>query len=239
MAECKEVHFFDQNYEKGISWYEEIFKGRTEKAIGEATPAYLYFEHIPQLIYGHMPHVKLILSLRNPVERAYSHYMNLIAKARKGDPNYGISFEKKIAVTPRLITEGLYVDKLERYFSLFPRENFLIVLYDDLKKDPSLFLQSVYSFLGVDHQFESPLMDNRINAAQTKLGKNRLLYLAYRASMSLGWYKIGKGFDRINRSELPCMSVKTKKMLLDSYYDAEISKLEKILGRDLSEWKRI
>jgi hypothetical protein len=239
MPAKKEIHFFDRHYEKGIDWYQRIFEERSEKAIGEATPAYLYFPHIPSLIHKHMPNVRLIVSLRNPVERAYSHYWNLIFRARKDQQHYGMSFEDMIKVTPRLVEEGMYATKLKGYYQLFPRENFLILIYDDLKENPEKFLRSLYSFLGVDAGFISPLVERKFNAAANKLGLSRLLYFFYRASLKLGLYKMAHFTQIINRKNLPDMNIETKRELLGNYYLREISELEGIINQDLSAWKRV
>ncbi|MEX2132610.1 MAG: sulfotransferase domain-containing protein, partial [Acidimicrobiia bacterium] len=75
VGQPKEVHFFDQNYERGIDWYLQHFPGSdTAKAIGEATPAYLYFPEVAERIATTLPDVKILLLLRDPVDRAHSHY---------------------------------------------------------------------------------------------------------------------------------------------------------------------
>ena len=91
------------------------------KAIGEATPAYLYMPQVPHLIKSRLPDVKMIVSLRNPIDRAYSHYWNLYAAAPEGDVNKRLSFEEKLEFTPRLIEEGFYDRKLSNYYTLFPK----------------------------------------------------------------------------------------------------------------------
>lgn len=77
MSPKKEIDFFDvdKNFEKGLDWYERYFEGYTgQKAIGEASPLYMYLEKVPKRIAKVIPDVKLIFILRNPVDRAYSHY---------------------------------------------------------------------------------------------------------------------------------------------------------------------
>lgn len=240
MPSSMEIHFFDRHYDNGIQWYEAIFSGRREKAVGEATPAYFYFDHIPGLIHNLLPDAKLIVSsLRNPVDRAYSHYWNLVAKARAGDENYGISFEDKIRKTPRLITEGMYLQRLEKYLELFPRENILVLLYDDLEKDPDSFLRTVYSFLGVDTGHRSPVIANKVNAANTKMGKSRQLYFAYRIFMRLGLFGIASRLERLNTARLPEMAPETRRELLEKHYHEDICGLESPLNRDLGAWKRL
>ena len=77
MSEKKEVHYFDLNYHKSLQWYESHFKdcqNKKVKTIGEASPFYMYLREVPERIDETLPDVKLIFILRNPVDRAYSHY---------------------------------------------------------------------------------------------------------------------------------------------------------------------
>lgn len=234
----KELHFFDRNYQNGIEWYEAFFNGRNERAIGEATPAYLYFEQIPGLIHRHMPEVKLIVLLRSPIERAYSHYWNIRAKAKKGDENYSMSFEEKIRRTPRLIEEGMYAQNLKRYLQLFRREQLLVLLYDDLKRDPRGLLRAVYDHIGVREWYENRLVEQMVNASASKVGQSALAYKLYRGMMRVGLYDMANRVDSWNRGTLPEMNPSTHAMLLEKYYLGEIRELQAMLGRDLTEWTR-
>lgn len=234
MPKKKEIHFFDSNYEKGIGWYEKIFRGRREKAIGEATPAYLYRERVTQLIKKYIPDVKLIVVVRDPVDRAYSHYC--YRAPERGSNN--ISFERKLSMTPRLVEEGCYASHLERYLELFPRKNVLILLYDDLESHPDRFLVVVYTFLEVDVNYRSPLLENKINAASSRAGKSKEFYLLSKALIKFRLYDLAKRVDRINQKGVLPVKGATRQMLLEKYYLKDISRLEKIIGRDLSAWKR-
>lgn len=236
MPKNKEIHFFNRHYDNGISWYEDIFKGASEKAIGEATPGYLYHENIPELIRKHLPDVKLIVCLRDPVDRAYSHYWYREHERRA--QNITISFEEKIKITPRLIEEGLYARKLSKYYELFPHENILVTFYDDLKSDPAQYLKEVFRFLGVDESFHSPLLDKQINASASEVGKTRMLYYLHKFFNKIGIFGLAKTVDKVNRKEIPKINPETRRMLLDEYYIEDIKKLETMVGRDLSAWKK-
>lgn len=141
----KEIHFFDndENYKKGIEGYEKFFDGwKGEKAIGEKTPNYLYYEKAPERIYKLLPDVKLIFVLRNPVDRAYSHYRHNV---RIGQET--LSFEKAIEKeeerikNPRLKKiysykdRGKYIIQIKRYAEYFPKSQMLFLLAEDLKDD--------------------------------------------------------------------------------------------------------
>lgn len=233
----KVTRFFLEEYSRGIDWYSGIFGDRTENAVGEATVGYLQSETAPELIARLLPDVKLIANLRDPVDRTYSSYGRLRGKAKKGEPNFGISFEEKIARTPRLVERSLYSKTLARWFEYFPRENFLILVFDDMKSDPAGFLRQIYEFLGVDPHFESPLIHQRLNSSATVGGASRLLYRVHRALVRLALFRFSKALDTANQAPLPAINPDTRRRLIDEVFIEDIEELEKILGRDLSSWK--
>jgi hypothetical protein len=237
MPNEKEIHFFDRGYEKGLNYYESIFEGYNQKARGEATPAYLYFPSIPQRIHHHYPNIKLIVSLRNPTDRAYSHFWNLKAKAKPGDPNYSISFERKLQATPRLIEEGFYYDMLKRYFDIFPSENILIVFYEEILSDPIGMLNRICRFLDVEDNFYPPIIEQKVNAASNKLGKSNLVSRIYAAMMKFGLYKSAALVEKLNRKPIPRMKSKTRQRLTENVFHPQIELLEKLINVDLDHWK--
>src|SRR5690606_27505842 len=87
MPRCKSTRFFIDKYDRGLPWYEAHFKGHHEKAIGEASVGYFAKTDSADRIRKHMPDVKMIATLRDPVDRAYSALGRLRATARKGELN--------------------------------------------------------------------------------------------------------------------------------------------------------
>jgi hypothetical protein len=149
-SDIKEVHFFDNKYDNGIDWYRRHFADARSIAVGEITPSYMYYADAAHRIQEHMPLVKMIAIFRNPVERAYSHYWNIVANQKSRNQNFDMTFEEKIAQNPRLITDGMYAANMEQYFELFPRDQFLLLLFDDVINEPKKLLGSVYEFIGVE-----------------------------------------------------------------------------------------
>jgi len=238
-AQLKELNYFTSRYNLGRSWYEAQFGTPTEPAVGEASPDYLFYPDAPGRIRELLPDARLIVSLRNPVDRAYSHYWNLVANAQPGEVNRDISFEDKLEMTPRLITEGLYAEKLERYFALFPREQLLVLRYDELRNDARFFLRRIYEFLGVDPDYQSPLTENRVNSTQLKLGRSRLLFYLYKGLSRLGGYGLSRRVEGATAKELPKMQAATRRRLLDEYYLDEFDRLESMLDWDLEAWRTV
>jgi hypothetical protein len=158
----KEVHFFDRYYEKGMDWYLANFPVRGEApVVGEASPYYLFHPDVPERVRRALPHAKFIVLLRNPVDRAYSHYQMVV---RRGIETF--SFEEAIdKERERLsgnddpvglarrhysyIKRGLYVDQLKRWMNVFPREQFLIIKSEDFYENPERILHQTLAYLGL------------------------------------------------------------------------------------------
>lgn len=239
MPRIKEVHFFDANYEKGMDYYEAFFSDAKDQiAVGEATPEYLYIPEVAARIHQHLPNAKLIVSLRNPVERLYSRYWNSKAKYVS---NRDLSFEEKIKQKPLFIGEGFYYDHLTRYYRLYPREQILVLLYDDLEKDPHGFLSEIYKFLGVDPEFTSDYQEIKINSAAAKkyVGKSQLLWNIHRGLMRVRLFSLARMVEDMNRNEYPPMHAETKRWLVEEVYKDKNRQLEELIGRDLTAWNRL
>jgi hypothetical protein len=169
-AAVKETHFATLFYDRGQDWYRAQFPPDLPAGhiTGEATPYYLFHPLAPRRLQQHAPRAKLIVLLRNPVDRAYSHYHLELAR---GDEQR--SFEDAIAreeerlagEVERLLEDetyysfahqhhtylarGCYVDQIERWFAIFPREQFLIVQSEALYRDPTATFSQITDFLGL------------------------------------------------------------------------------------------
>jgi hypothetical protein len=161
-ATTKEVNYFDRNYFKGSLWYRAHFPTRAQRAnraafiSGEASPHYLFHPLVPQRVAQTIPDVRLIALLRNPVERAWSHYRRYIYLGRETLP-----FEEAIAEEERRLSEdpydttgstsylarGLYANQLERWYSLFSPAQMLILRSEDFYADPAAILAQTLDFL--------------------------------------------------------------------------------------------
>jgi hypothetical protein len=184
-AFAKEVHFFDNHtrdykYGKGMAWYRSHFPFSTYKfdgkfahqkmITGEGSPDYIFDVHAPKRIAADLPKVKLIILLRDPVDRAYSHYLHNFRAAWDPDRE-NLCFERAIAAErerlhgeyERLIQDdhyfsykymhysylkrGLYAEQLKVWLQLFPREQFLILKSEDFFAQPNHTFRQVLSFL--------------------------------------------------------------------------------------------
>ena len=173
----KELNFFDLGFGRGTIWYrayfptlfykQQIEKVNRQNAItGEATPQYLFHPLAPERVATTLPNIKLIVLLRNPVDRAYSHYNHEKVRGRES-----LSFEDAMkAEKERLrkekekmledknyqcleylyfsyLSRGIYVEQLKNWMNFFPKEQFLILKYEDFVDDPPGVFKQVLDFL--------------------------------------------------------------------------------------------
>lgn len=164
MANQKEVHYFDSekhfaNGNPNYSKYHSFFSPKkTHKILGEATPIYMYWNESPRRIFEYNPEMKHILILRNPIERAYSHW-NMERSRNADDLSFGdaIYTEKNRCLDAlpyqhrvfSYIDRGHYLNQLRRIWAYFPKERVLILKNEDLKENPKGTLNQVADFLGV------------------------------------------------------------------------------------------
>lgn len=177
----KEVHYFDDGYRHPLSWYRAHFPLTLHKAllertsgpyrVGEASPYYILHPHAPQRIRATLPEVRLIALLRNPIDRAESHYHHEIRRGRET-----LSFEEALDREPERLagelermrvdatyvsfnhrrfsyaTRGLYIDQLPVWRELFPADRLLVLRSEDLFADPAAIVSQVLRWLGVADQ---------------------------------------------------------------------------------------
>jgi hypothetical protein len=175
----KEISFFDRHYDRGLSWYRRYFPGAVARAYaqarhggrlltGEGTPTYLFHPHVPARAAEALPSARIVVLLRDPVERAYSHYHH---ELRRGYET--LSFEEALAHERERIgaeaervlrdpsyesdafghfsylARGRYAEQLERWFACFPREQVLVLRSEDLFTATAETYSSVLEFLAL------------------------------------------------------------------------------------------
>jgi len=214
VADKKEVHFFDnEEYFRGnkpdYSAYHFFFRHNPpHKLLGEATPIYMYWYDAPRRIWQYNPDMKIIVILRNPIDRAYSHWnMERYRKAESLSFWDALQCERErcreaLPYQHRVysyIDRGFYVKQLRRIWTYFPEDQTLILRNEDIRRNPQKAVEDVCLFLGV----RSP---------------GRL-----------------KAQDIHSRPYISPMSSREREYLRH-VFEFEIKHLERILGWDCSEW---
>ena len=175
----KQIHFFDRYFDRGLGWYKVCFPLNFEKfyfqkilkkifVTGEATPHYMTHPLAAKRAYSLVPNVKIIVMLRNPVDRAYSHYMmekdhgkeelsfedaienedmrsaGEFEKMLNNEDNIGINYPHRA-----YIKSGEYLKQIKRWRKYYSKENFLFIKSEDFNKNPNKVYNDVLNFLGL------------------------------------------------------------------------------------------
>ena len=245
----KEVDFFSHRYDHGFQWYEAHFDSDAApvQARGEISPSYFADPAVPDRVARYAPDVHLLLSLREPVERALSNHRH---EVRMGHVSGDLSFEAGLANNPMYVEQGLYATHLRRWLKVFPRERLLVVLMDDVTTDPRAVCRSVYRLLGVDERHVPAGLDERYNAsyASRSHALASVKDALYSATRAPGMRRIWNGaaqvglrnlYRRINRvpSEVVIPPARPETLAqLRRRFEPEIRELEDLLDRSLEGW---
>lgn len=263
MSEPKEPTYFarDERFRLGEAWYLSLFKNaRPNQLCGEASTNYtnwpLYRDTVARMSEL-VPNAKLIYIMRHPVDRAYSHYIQLIQNIRTDNPDYKFdkTFEQHIRIDESVIQSSNYMLQIKQYLERFPRDQMLFLLFDDFVKDPLQIMRQIATFLGVDPGFDF-LGDGEIKENLNKdkdgwLIRSRLTapfkalpggqFIANHLPLSVrdGIYSLLRRLPHRERIEAdyipPKMRPETRAQLLD-YFKQPNAQLAQFLGRDLGTW---
>ncbi|WP_436932574.1 sulfotransferase domain-containing protein [Halosimplex halobium] len=242
MPETDSVHYFDMNYHRGEEWYRGFFDAHdNEPIVGEETPSYIRDSKTPKRMGDLIPDARVIFSLRNPVERAYSHYWHERSKG-KIDFAFEEVFEN-YDLFENWVVPGFYHQHLQRFKNSFPEDQLKVAIFDDLVTDDKVFIQDIFDFIGADDSFVPSFIDNRVNEARSE---QPTLYRKLILSASTSFpdpvlnllrpvhqrlESVVLGKDEYNKGIEPGTRQK-----LESIYAAETVKLESFINRDLDHW---
>lgn len=220
-----------------------------EAAIGEVSPLYLYYaQDIADQIFNTLENSKVILILRNPIDRAYSSFMH--ARRDGAEPiedfSLALSMEdtrKKDGWEPLFYYKSLgrYADSVQAFLDCFGDNSVFVGFYDDLVSNPNVLLSSIYAFLGVDDSFK-PDFSVRLNRSGTP--RSGLLNFLANNNRFKAVVKplLGRNFRREIKNKVNNVNLRASSMnastrdMLAKYFESDIKALETKLGRDLSHW---
>jgi hypothetical protein len=239
----KETLFFNDYYDRGGNWYGSFFEGLGEaRAIGEVSNTYFFNADVPARIAAHLPNVKLIAFLRDPVDRVMSLYL---FRLRNGLVTG--TLDEALAADSSIIAQNFFDEHLARWLALFPREQLFIALFEDLKRDPFELLRRIYAFLGVDPDFVPPAAGERVLEASAPRSPGLFHFLKRFAlwlrrhdfHRALTWAKTSPLIMRVLTRPLgtdkPNMPDETRARLRE-IYRPHITKTAALIGRDLKDW---
>jgi Sulfotransferase family len=233
--------------------YEALFDAAPPGAPrGEATPLYLYDPDAMRRIHRLIPDVKLIVVIRDPVERAHSNWTHLWSAGLEPVGDFVLACaeeERRIAAGWASFWHytglGRYGAQLDHAFSLFAREQVLVLRYRRLIDDPAGTLSTICGFLGVDTGVLSEIPRENVTAHPEQTVAHRAVSLGMRASAAVGRRLPGSAataathqlerFLQRGRRERQPLSWEQRQAILPKF-TADIKLLETVLGEDFSDW---
>ena len=248
-----------ENYGRGIDWYLRHFAEAGGKAaIGECTPNYLWvgdapepvqedrlrrgkppltfaqydyvIRNIHELVHEHLPDVKLLVILRNPVDRAISSFFHAI-RSRRVAPSANILH---VGGQEGIIGMGFYYRHLVEWSKLFPRERFLFLIYEeDIRENKSVTLRKVFRHLEVDDAFEPNHLERRLN----ERASGPFMRAAYHAPRSARvLFRLLPQLHRLSALDITVSDADREE--LAAIYEPENQYLEEFVGRSLACWRK-
>jgi hypothetical protein len=239
----RELHFFDRtdNFRKGTEFYAACFAAaQGQRCVGDKTPAYSHRPHrhpsVPERIHALLPNAGIIWCLRNPIDRAYSHWWHSLTNGLDG-----LSFEQALARENQHLADpglaycqrGVYVDQVRAYLKSFPAEQMCLLLAERLFGDPEATLRQVFRFLRVDDTFV-PVGLNRVYNPAPRLIRPLVLHRLMLRLLKGRPRTIRRVEKRLGQPR-PLLRPDTRQALADFYrpYNDELASLT---GLDLSLW---
>lgn len=235
-----EPHFFTREYHRGFDWYAEFFRdARPDQIVGEKTADYLADPHAAERIAAVLPETPLIAQLRDPVERAYSDYCMLFRRGTVG-ANIEDYLDPRRAQFRRFLDNGLYYQHLTRWQSLFPKEQMLVFLFEDVIERPGWTITAVGRHIGLSEDILPEPMTDRVNdsrAALLPLPVRRLLAPVKELVAPLRgvpWFENLRS-TMARQVDYPPLPPELKARLRE-YYANDVEALGKLIGRDVGSW---
>ena len=225
--------------------YNALYSEKKNLVRGEASVSYLYYSGVPKKIFEYNTKSKIIIMIRNPVERAFSHYLmdkrlGYISENFETIINQKYSDKKLNLFYQQYIELGKYTEQIKRYFDVFRSENILFIDYDDFVSRTSQEIDKVYSFLNIDNSATSQV--NKIYNSYTNPNNKIVNYLySFVFLRSLANYFFSALIkEKIQRiffvhSEKPVL-IKESRNLLINYFSKDINNLSKLLNKDYTKW---
>jgi len=247
--------FLESDMEEGIfhafvkDWneYVQLFKKvKDEKAIGEVTNSYLYSDIAAKNIITKFPSAKVIMMLRNPVDRAFSHYLMDLRIGYETD-DFMTALKKDMARNPKgwgisnlYVEVGMYSEQVKRYLETFPESQRRIYFFDDFVKNPEATMKDLFRFLGVSEQTD---IDFTKKYNPSFIPKNKIISKLNAQKRMKDWLKgvlpksVKGKFKKTfyTDKDLPKIKPEERKFLQEVFRD-DVMKLSQMLNRDLSEW---
>lgn len=241
----KEIHYFDLHFERGPGWYRGFFPAgeMSPVAVGEFTTSYLYGRDVPARVRSVPTIDRFVLTVRNPVDRAFSHY-----RFRQRQDNRSESFEAFLAREPNAIAWGCYARHLAAWFEAFDSDRFLVLVFEQAVREPDRTRAAIAEHLGLDQGRFPDVADEPAN--ESFAPRHRRLYgAAVRQARWVRRHDLDPLITAVKRAGLVgllkrpeasgppvALSGDQRERLWERFAD-DVTSLEDLTGIDLAAWR--
>jgi hypothetical protein len=253
----KEAHFFDDDEKYIHGWnafaQEHFAKGQPSQLWGKISPRYMRDMRVPERIFGTMPSVNLFALLRNPIDRAFSHYRMLkrlgqetrdfkdVVLTQLDAKNIAEARSQAVSGTLSLLAQSEYGRILSKYFAVFPSEQLLILFTDDLEKTPQIVLDRLMFFLKLEPGFAPSNLGKKYFVGGDR---NQFTWMKSRASRTALlrwiWHRLPNEHRKffllwfeneinVKSSIPPSISLELRQELTE-FFRPDVRKLEELVG---------
>lgn len=237
--------YYAKNRVDTLDKYESLFVQKESVVYGEASVSYLFYENVAEDIKKYNPNAKIIIMLRDPIERAFSHYLmdyrlglisdsfeNVLAKISK-HKNAHLFYQQYIEVSK-------YAKQIQRYLDFFKKENILFIDYEDFKKNVSKTVDQVYNFLNISSEFVADINTKHNTFIMPKNKIIRLIYSFVFLRKILIFlfpvYLVKNISVLLFKSDKKPELLKETRSLLSIIFNDDIKKMEEVLAKNYSKW---
>jgi len=237
-----ELHYFSREYSRGDQWYLSQFPQRASALIaGEKSNSYLEDPEAAVRIASKLPDAKLVAQLRNPVERAYSHYCMMYRRGEVGR-HVEAYLDPRSSKDQRLISGGFYCRQLRAYYDRFPSERLLVTFYETIEARPQQQLSAVRAFLGLPVGEASEPIRIKVKDKTTPMLRPGLRRLLRPMKQVVAPFRDNRYFRKLHGALAAEVSYspfpdEIRHRLVD-HYAPDVEALGQLVGRDLSGWLR-
>lgn len=251
LSKPKELDFFSDRYVLGLDWYERCFAdiALDKRAVGEISPSYLPHPLAPLRAYQYNPDFRIIVALRDPVERAYSNHLHMVRLGYLDGPD--LTFERGLERIPMYLTQSMYASHLLNWLDHFALDRLHILFQEEIAMAGDIEASRLYEFLGVRADVRTPSSIARFNESRlsgqggihvvlrkgANVARNIGLASVIRRIREIQFVQRWKRAGEVDlRQVIPPMLEDTRRRMADQLMP-EMERLRIILGRDNLPWK--
>jgi len=241
--------YYGKNRIDTIKKYHSLFDDNSESKLkGEGSVSYLFYKNVPQKIKTYNPEAKIIIMLRDPIDRAFSHYLMDYRLGLVSDSFEDIIDQKSVHKDAKLFYQQYielseYANQVKRYLDVFNEQDILFIEYEDLKMDVLGIVKKTYLFLGVNKVYEPDVNKKHNTYTMPKNSVIRFIYsfVILRNILSFFFPK-----NLVNRIRAALFKNDKKPVLLDEtrnrlkrFFTKDINALGEMLNKDFSRWTKL